>query len=55
MPLPLRIVQEESLGLSNACQRGLKEARFEIVSFISDDNWVDMDWINYVHEIMENH
>src|SRR5215468_3703384 len=39
-PTVLRVVYEPRLGLSHARSRGLSEARYEIVSFVDDDNWV---------------
>lgn len=54
-PVPLYIVKEPELGLSNARKRGLLEAKFDIVSFIDDDNWVYPDWIATAFEIMTKH
>ena len=51
-PAPLRVVREERLGLTYARMRGFNEARYEIVSFIDDDNWVYPDWIKLGWEIM---
>jgi glycosyltransferase involved in cell wall biosynthesis len=49
---PLRVVREAEPGLSAARFRGLREARYEIVSFIDDDNWVCSGWVDRVDEIM---
>jgi glycosyltransferase involved in cell wall biosynthesis len=54
-PAPLRIVRESRLGLSYARQRGLAEARYELVSFVDDDNWVCSGWVQTAHEIMASH
>jgi glycosyltransferase involved in cell wall biosynthesis len=51
-PAPLRVVNEPQIGLSSARARGFAEARYEIVSFVDDDNWVANNWINKVSEIM---
>ncbi len=51
----LRIVQEPKLGLIYARYRGLAEARYEVISFIDDDNWVCSSWIQTVSEIMGGH
>src|SRR6185437_3196683 len=51
-PTPLRVVDEPRIGLSSARIRGFSEARYEIVSFIDDDNWVANDWISRVSETM---
>ena len=53
-PFPLRIVEEPNLGLLNARQRGILEARFEFVSFVDDDNWVCPDWVHIVHDVLSN-
>jgi glycosyltransferase involved in cell wall biosynthesis len=49
---PLRIVSEPKLGLAFARQRGLAEAAYDFVSFIDDDNWVCVHWVNLVHDLM---
>jgi glycosyltransferase involved in cell wall biosynthesis len=49
---PLRVVQEPRLGLTCARERALREARYEIVSFVDDDNWVSSDWVAVASETM---
>jgi glycosyltransferase involved in cell wall biosynthesis len=49
---PLRVVDEPRIGLSSARTRGFAEARYEIVSFVDDDNWVAEDWIRRVSDTM---
>jgi glycosyltransferase involved in cell wall biosynthesis len=51
-PAPLRILREPQLGLGRARIKGLREARYEIVSFVDDDNWVASDWVANVDRIM---
>jgi glycosyltransferase involved in cell wall biosynthesis len=51
--VPLRIVHESALGLSNARWRSFLEARYEVVSFIDDDNWVSPDWVRTAHEVFD--
>ena len=51
-PAPLRVVPEPRLGLIHARLRGLSAAGYEIVSFLDDDNWVAVDWVRRVAEIM---
>lgn len=51
-PAPLRVVQETRLGLSYARERAFDEARYEIVSFIDDDNWVTPEWVTTVWQCM---
>jgi glycosyltransferase involved in cell wall biosynthesis len=54
-PATLRVVYERRLGLSHARNRGFSEAKYEIVSFVDDDNWVSPNWIQLVSEIMSQH
>lgn len=51
-PAPLRVVYEGELGLTPARRRGLKEARYEFVSFVDDDNWIAADWVVSVTDVM---
>lgn len=51
-PAPLRIVNEPRLGTANARRRGLMEARYEIISFVDDDNWLAPNWLCVVNDIM---
>jgi len=53
--LSLRVAFEATLGLSYARIRGLKEAKYDVVSFIDDDNWVYPNWVNVVWDIMSFH
>jgi glycosyltransferase involved in cell wall biosynthesis len=52
---PLLIVHEPQPGLINARKRGLKEAKYGIVSFVDDDNWLAPNWIQLVSKIMAEH
>ena len=54
-PVPLRVVAEPVPGLSSARQRGIREARFEILSMVDDDNWVAPDWVERVHRTFTAH
>lgn len=47
---PLRLVRESTLGLRHARERGLKEAQYEFIAFVDDDNWVAPDWILIANE-----
>ena len=54
-PIPLRIVPEPKLGLSNARLRGIAEANYSIVCFVDDDNLVSHDWAEIVSRVMSEH
>ena len=43
--VPVRVVREERLGLSNARNRAITEARGEYIVFIDDDETPDPDWL----------
>src|SRR5437867_4426773 len=51
----LRIVPEPQPGLSHARIRGFAEAKYAIVCFIDDDNWVCPDWVQTVAKTMSLH
>jgi len=54
-PAPLRVVYESRLGLTHARHRGLAEAKYELISFVDDDNWVCPEWVQLVSEVMSQH
>ncbi len=47
-----KIVEEYQAGLSYARQRGIEESQFEYLIFCDDDNWLDLDYLNKVYQIM---
>jgi glycosyltransferase involved in cell wall biosynthesis len=51
-PVPLRVVYETKLGLQHARERGLREARYDFVGFVDDDNWVASDWVRVADETL---
>lgn len=53
-PALLRIIREPRLGLSYARYKGIEEAKYEIVSFVDDDNWLCPEWVQTVSEIMRD-
>lgn len=53
--VPLKVVSEPKLGLSYARATGFREAQYEIVCFVDDDNWVNPHWVQIVSEIMTQH
>jgi len=50
----LRLVREPNPGLIYARLCGLREAQFEYISFIDDDNWVDERWVQTVYHILHH-
>jgi glycosyltransferase involved in cell wall biosynthesis len=53
-PVPLRVVAESKLGLSHARERGFREAQFEIVAFVDDDNWISEGWVAAVSDALSS-
>lgn len=45
-PAPLRVVREDRPGLQWARERARREAQYEILCLIDDDNWVCPEWID---------
>jgi glycosyltransferase involved in cell wall biosynthesis len=54
-PTLLRIVREETVGLSRARRRAFIEAAHEIVCFVDDDNWLCPEWVTIVSRVMSEH
>jgi glycosyltransferase involved in cell wall biosynthesis len=53
-PVALRVVLEPNLGLTNARGRGIAEAKYDVISFVDDDNWVGPEFVRTVHSLMQN-
>jgi len=51
----VRVIHEPEKGLIHARYRGIKEAAYEYISFIDDDNWIDANWIQHIYEIFITH
>jgi glycosyltransferase involved in cell wall biosynthesis len=54
-PAPLRVIDELQAGLGYARVRAIREARFEVISFLDDDNWAAADWLARVELIFALH
>jgi glycosyltransferase involved in cell wall biosynthesis len=54
-PAPLRVITEPLLGLGHARRRGLEAARYGIVAFVDDDNWLAADWVAIAAAVMATH
>ena len=55
LAVSLRVVQEPQLGLAHARMRGVSEARYEFLTFVDDDNWLEPNWIQTTYEVMLDH
>jgi glycosyltransferase involved in cell wall biosynthesis len=53
--LVVRVVNEPRLGNGYARQRGMKEARHDIILFVDDDNWISPNYLRLVAEVMGSH
>jgi glycosyltransferase involved in cell wall biosynthesis len=53
-PVPLRVVHESQRGLSHARRAGLAVAKYDLICFIDDDNWVCPEWVQTCIEIMSS-
>jgi glycosyltransferase involved in cell wall biosynthesis len=51
----VRIVREEKLGLSNARNRAIADARGEYVIFMDDDETADPDWLCAYERLIDAH
>ncbi len=54
-PAPLRVASEPQLGLIHARQRGIAEARHEVLSFVDDDNWISPRWLQVLNRVFRAH
>ena len=50
----LRIIQENTPGLVFARKRGAINAKYNIISFLDDDNIPEIDWVNIVYNLFKN-
>ena len=51
----VRVLQEERLGLSNARNRAIREARGQYLIFLDDDETADPDWLRAFERLIEAH
>ena len=51
----IRYVFEEKRGISHARNRGIKEAKGEIIAFTDDDVIVDKHWIQNIEKAFKEH
>lgn len=50
-----RVVREEKLGLSNARNRAVREARGEYIIFMDDDETADPEWLCAFERLIDDH
>jgi glycosyltransferase involved in cell wall biosynthesis len=43
--IPLRLVHESAIGLNNARNRAVREAKYDLLAFLDDDVLVDPEWL----------
>lgn len=48
----IRVVHEYKQGLVYARIRGYQESRYNIITYIDDDNYIEKEWVRKVYEIM---
>ncbi len=53
--IPCRCVQETALGVANARNRALREAKGEYVVFLDDDETPEQDWLQQIEHIIDLH
>jgi hypothetical protein len=52
---PLRVLAEPQPGLNHARRLAFEQARYPLISFIDDDNWVAEDWVRTAAQFMAAH
>jgi glycosyltransferase involved in cell wall biosynthesis len=51
---PLTVVQEPRLGLAYARACGIAHARYELLAFVDDDNWLARDWVQAAFDVFRD-
>ena len=52
--VPLRVMVEGDPGVRNARLRGIREAAYEFIAFVDDDNHVDEHWLQTAYDLMQS-
>jgi glycosyltransferase involved in cell wall biosynthesis len=52
-PVPLIVIQESNSGLSHARAAGIKQAKYDLLLFCDDDNWLETDYIASACQLMQ--
>jgi glycosyltransferase involved in cell wall biosynthesis len=50
----LTVVEEPRLGLAHARARGITQARYEVLAFVDDDNWLESGWVQAAFEVFKD-
>ena len=53
-PAPMRVIAESHLGVRFARERGIAEAKYSLLAFVDDDNWLASNWVRTAYEIMSS-
>jgi glycosyltransferase involved in cell wall biosynthesis len=54
-PSPMRVVEQPIPGVSAAREKGSEAARYEFILFCDDDNWLGVDYVRRVFELLVEH
>jgi len=53
--IPLRVVSEPRLGLSYAREKGFASAKYPLIAFSDDDNWLQPDYLQVACNLMNRY
>lgn len=53
-PVPLRVVTEMNPGLSHARTAGINSSKYDYVTLVDDDNWVENRWVEKTFRTLDN-
>jgi glycosyltransferase involved in cell wall biosynthesis len=54
LSVPFAIIDEKRPGLSFAREAGIQQAKFDLIVFCDDDNWLEDDYIQSAYDIMSS-
>ncbi|WP_210116253.1 glycosyltransferase [Hymenobacter fodinae] len=52
IPVPFKVVEESTPGLSHAREAGMRNSTQELIIFCDDDNWLEPDYVQNAVDIM---